>query len=295
MYQNVAIAAFSCDIYEEVWKVFYRSFDRYWPDHPQIYICNEFIDSKSEHYTNLTYKDKNVNNWNRNIYDCIKDLDYEYIIFMDCDHIPIFVDYSKIVSCIDVMNNDKSIGFLRFLKTNDCIVQNSTIKIDDMKFNLQDEHNIGSKCQSAIWRKQCLLNELIPHENMNPWEWESSISAQSYKYYQPSDYDSGKIINYLYSGCVSDGYWKVEYFTDVIDIDDDIYKDINFLYNGFICNNINDEFQIKKFKDKFLILYKDEDPMNYLTSFYKGIHESARNPNGLTNDQIIKNIQIFKN
>lgn len=296
--EDSCIVAFSCDIYQEVWKLFYRSFDRYWENHPQIYICNEFIDCKSDKFKNLTYRDNNVNHWSINIYNCIKDLPYEYIIFMDCDHIPVGIDGEKIIDTIQYMRVNQDVGRIRFLYLNDSDSQSYDINISDVHYFDLDT-NIGSLCQSSIWKKDCLIQWLKQSDiGMNPWQWESENNnihlLNSFKYYSPTEDYSGKLINYLYSGCVSDGYWKVEYFCCVVDLHDGLYDGIDFIKNGFIINDINDNDQLLEFIDKFSIIYPECNYQNYITTFYKGIHDAARNEKGLTNYEIIENISKIK-
>ena len=57
---DLAVVCYSCDKNEEVWPIYKKCIDKYWPNHPNIYLLNE---TKKCDYMNTICYDYDLDHW----------------------------------------------------------------------------------------------------------------------------------------------------------------------------------------------------------------------------------------
>ena len=102
---DLAVVVYSCDKNEEVWPIYKKCIDKYWENHPNIYLLTETITSPL--FISIT-KNYDLDHWTARIRNSLKDIKEKYVIFMSDDiFMNDYVNINKLNKCIDILNNNK--------------------------------------------------------------------------------------------------------------------------------------------------------------------------------------------
>lgn len=163
-----AILVLSCDKYEPCWMPFFTLLDKYWENHPKVYLVTE---SKKCKYCDTI----NVNSeiWSVRFLEALRNIKEEYVLVMlDDFFIRDYVDYERINS-------------IRF--TDDIACYNFELEYREPALRL-NEWDVAknnqvylTSTQPSLWCRKKLITFI--DNNMSPWDFESQIINSSYKFY----------------------------------------------------------------------------------------------------------------
>lgn len=223
----------TCDKNEDLWPMFFFFFKKYWHNfNEKIFINTE---SKKFQYDNLKIQNSSENfhsntPWSFRFYQCLKQIDDEYVLLiMDDFFFTDYVDYKEIECCIDRMNEDKSIACFNF-----SVTRGPAVSFDYERYELKDRKSpFRMNLQAGIWRKDKLLKYIRKHEN--PWQFETwgSIRVRRYndKIYHMRK-NSPKVFSYHVGGVIADGKWRTSESVDYIENNGfDVDFNIRGIYN----------------------------------------------------------------
>lgn len=184
MTKNVIIIN-TCDAYNDVWELFFKAFDEYWPrcEYPIILNTEKIknlphgIANKNITIHNFKKGDKQ-DKWGLRLKQTIESTDSKFITLLYDDFIlekPIRRDQIK--KCINWLSKNSEIAV--FYLTH--IPINKNIDVSKFKgFELMPKRG-DFKLNSApsVWRREKLLKYL--YDDDNPWAWEFFGSFRTYK------------------------------------------------------------------------------------------------------------------
>lgn len=254
----MCIVAFSCDIYEQVWKVYLNFLNYSWPNHPQVYICTEYQHPDIQGIKFVNYYNSDTQKWNHNILSCIEQINTGKILFMDCDQLIEYVNEDKIEFIYNTMINDYSIPYIKLIDVH------SAEKSAVNQLLTVDTH-MDALCQACIWNRDALKECLYMYgKQTNPWEWEEEakhiLINRNIKGLQALT-DNNDLFKYTLSGCMTHGFWKMDVLMILIPQYCDMFKDVNFSVNDFIlCYDVpldTLEFIIKNMRDNLNLNCED--------------------------------------
>lgn len=78
---NLAVVIFSCDKNEELWPIFNKCLNKYWKNHPKVYLLTETMQYPYFETINYNY---DINHWSTRIRHSLNDILEDNIIFI-CD------------------------------------------------------------------------------------------------------------------------------------------------------------------------------------------------------------------
>lgn len=153
-------------------------FDKFWPEAKVVYLGFEkpkfdFFNSNHEFYSLAPKQEGGSSKWTRYLYNFIKDLDDDLLVFSIDDYLLADVpNFDMLQIASDIMNKSDKVG--RFDLTFDSQVEGNTLKISNV-----DGREVRVKhpnapyrisTQPAIWKKDFLL-KILDHD-WSPWQFE---------------------------------------------------------------------------------------------------------------------------
>lgn len=161
----------SCDSYEVCWKPFFTLLDKYYPEHPEVYLVCET--KKCEYCKTI-----NVNSdcWSVRVRKALEEIDDEQVLFMlDDFFIRNKVDSDRINLAVSILENDDNVAVVNFEKD-----YRMSVRLND-NWNQQFDNQVYlCSTQPSVWNKKALLSFL--QDDINPWEFETRKISSSYKF-----------------------------------------------------------------------------------------------------------------
>lgn len=162
------LVVLSCDKYEPCWKPFFTLLEKYYPNHPEVYLINE---SKHCPYCKTISIDSDI--WTERFREALVAIpDDEVLVMLDDFFIRQPVDEERI-------NN---------IKLQDGVIcynfelNYRTPLVSGKEWDIQRNNQIFlNSCQPSIWNKQLLIERL--QENQNAQEWEDTLINSPYIHY----------------------------------------------------------------------------------------------------------------
>ena len=186
---DLAIVCFTCDNNEELWPTFYTCLEKYWPNHPQVYLLTETLNYPNMKTINYNY---DLDHWTTRIYKSLEEIKENNILFI-CDDC--FLNAP--------VNIEKLEQALLLLKENvACInLELSFLEEDeDSPFEGFKFKPVGAPCRLSflcgLWNREKLIN-ILNKKSCSPWELEDSQNTEGYDIYQVSDI---KILSWFRDG-----------------------------------------------------------------------------------------------
>lgn len=163
-----SIVVLSCDRYEPCWKAFFTLLDKYFKDHPKVYLVTE---SKTCKYCDTINVDSNI--WSVRFREALKVIPYDYVLVMlDDFFIRDYVDFKRIED-IDFKEGVICYNFEKNYREP---------LIHGEEWNIQRNNQVYlNSCQPSLWRKDLLIERL--QEDKNPQEWELTCVNSPYVHY----------------------------------------------------------------------------------------------------------------
>ena len=163
-----SIVVMSCDKYEPCWKVFFTLLDKYWEQHPKVYLVTE---SKKCEYCDTINVDSSV--WSVRFREALKKIDSDYVLTM--------LDDFFIRDCVDT----KRIDNIRF--DNDTVCYNFELEYREPalrlnEWDIQKNNQVYlTSTQPSLWCKEKLID--LINTDMSPWDFELRVIDSPYKFY----------------------------------------------------------------------------------------------------------------
>lgn len=223
----------SCDIYSDVWELFFASVRQNWKNCPFEFVLN--TESKQFEMEDINLRVSNCdgdNTWGRRFRNALKSIDTPYVLpiledFVLTDK----VDESIIYKIMEWMDKEKDISVF-YIYNHPYVIKEKT-KYD--KFGLLPQ-NCPYRLTTAIgvWRTEMLYSYIKDMES--PWEWEmyGSIRARRFKtkMFALLSKDD-EVFKFPYGGVIRRGLWH----TETPEIADKYGTNIDFTKRGFMDPN----------------------------------------------------------
>lgn len=196
---------------EDLWEGFFTALTTQWKDFNLPVVVN--TETKTCAFKNLNIKTinsgagKRNSVWGRRLINTLKQIDTEYVLFFLEDFwLDAPVDVEHFEKCRQWMRDNKDVACLSFQRVKDAE------NMQDGRFERFEKRSQNGKyrmnCQSALWRRENLISNIMAHENA--WEWEKYGTIRSRR-----DKDSiyslidgmPKVFSYDLGGVVYKGRW----------------------------------------------------------------------------------------
>ncbi|AXH14463.1 hypothetical protein CP985_11050 [Malaciobacter mytili LMG 24559] len=170
----------TCDAYNDVWELFFKAFEEYWPDCEYNIVLNtEKIKCNLSNVTTHTFNETStLDNWGKRFKQTLQDIDSDFVIMLYDDFIlEGNVNKNKIKQCIKWLEDEKNKDICAFY-----FIHSQNKNIDDGKFEgferlpLKADYKLNSA--PAIWKKDKLISFI--EDNDSPWAWEYFGSYRTY-------------------------------------------------------------------------------------------------------------------
>lgn len=212
MVENIIVVN-TCDAYEDVWELFFRAFQEYWPDCKYRIVLNtenkkislDYIDVKAHNFNSPNGNDI----WGMRLKKTLQACESKYVLMLYDDFLlEGCVNQEKIIKCIKWLNDNPDVVVFYF--TNIPVNQN----INDCRFDSfeliprKGDYKLNSA--PSIWRRKKLIQFI--QDKDNPWAWEFFGSYRTYKI-TDSFYCAKKAnediypYNYSMGGAIYRGKW----------------------------------------------------------------------------------------
>lgn len=239
MKNELSILVNTCKSYEDVLKIFFIAFDKYWKNCPyKVYINTEAENNK-------------IDDWGFRLISSLDEIDSQYVLMLYDDFIlEDYVSDKKIEDLINIIKCDKNIAAIYLINT----MLTGKEFCDANKLNLIKD-NVEYKLNSTpgIWNKDVLLKYTKPGDT--PWAWEvfgtyrTRNERELFLTINDSENDVYRY-NYKQGGAIYRGKWV----RDVIDkIELDLNYSINWDERGIASSKIYEKRNIR-WKYNFLKL-----------------------------------------
>ncbi len=253
--QNVTMLVNSCDLYQDIWPMFFCALKEYWPDRDMNIILNtesKNIDFKVDgltvhHFIDDSGKDK----WGARFLKVLQSIKSEYVVVVYDDFIlESRFDSRRLRALIKHMDLNKNIA-VSYL-----VALGLPTKLDKRHKDqvvLQDNVDYRLNSAPALWRRENLIEYTGPNDN--PWAWEVFGSYRTYNdkklFYAPIAPESDLYVyNHKKGGAIYRGKWVSE----VVLLKKKKYDlNINFNVRGFSSEYLPEKRSLA-WKLKFILL-----------------------------------------
>lgn len=166
--KDYSILVLSCDKYEPCWTPFFKLLDKYFKDHPKVYLATE---SKTCPYCDTINVDSEI--WSERFLGALREIESDYVLVM--------LDDFFIRDYVDVDRID-NIEF-----TSDIICYNFEIDYREPalrlnEWDIQKNNQVYlTSTQPSLWDRKKLIT--LIGDNMSPWEFELQVVDSPYDFY----------------------------------------------------------------------------------------------------------------
>lgn len=164
------ILVLSCDKYSYLWPTFFTLLDKYYPNHPEVYLSTE---QKQCKYCKTINTKSDV--WTTRYQNALRQIPDDYILVLLEDFfIRQPVDEKRINESLELMKKNKKIAVCNFELQYRKGIENAYPGYDVQKNN----QVYLNSCQPSLWNKEILINRL--EKSQDAWEWETSVINSPY-------------------------------------------------------------------------------------------------------------------
>ena len=202
---NLALVIFSADINKDLWTINDKLINKYWPNHPKIYLLTETEQYNNFNTINFNYP---INKWTMRMRKSLETIEDDYIIFM-CDDcfIQSKVNEELLEESLKVIQSNDNIANINFELSFD--QKDTECDFPFLKYRPKYS-SIRLSLLCGLWNKEKLINVLS--QNCSPWEIEKRQDDKNYDYYILKD----KFIIHWFNnapnlcGAIKEGKWYKE-------------------------------------------------------------------------------------
>lgn len=170
MSRNVAIAFIVYDGYEDLWDDAIRCIDKFWPNHPQIYM---FTNAISHNWDNVKSYPVGVHaEWSMKVQKAVEVIEEDYFILLLEDFfIGASVDNNEFSQLMDYIEGN-DIVYCKLCDNNRILPSQKPKYDNETPFQIiRKNQKYGICLQPAIWNKN-FLKALVGEGNYNAWVFE---------------------------------------------------------------------------------------------------------------------------
>lgn len=166
--RDYAILVLSCDKYEPCWRPFFTLLDKYWEDHPDVYLVTE---SKKCKYCDTINVDSEF--WGKRFKTALESIEYKQVLVMLDDFFIRGPVDSERIYAIEFEENDICYNFeLEYREPKERMIG----------WDLQKDNQVYlTSTQPSLWDREKLLG--LIKDNMSPWEFELQYVSSPYNFY----------------------------------------------------------------------------------------------------------------
>ena len=184
---KVTIIINTCDKYEDAWEPFFNLLKIHWPEceNYRIILNTENKIFNCDYLNIETICGGSEKTWSQRLKFVLDQINTEFVLlFLEDFFLMSRVNMEAFNEAVDFISNDKSVGYvgLKYNKTHTFRDKN----MEEPKEHFFDRTLTDTvnriNCNTALWRKDFLLNLLRMHES--PWEFEKYGSYRSKRYDQ---------------------------------------------------------------------------------------------------------------
>ena len=154
---DYVILVLSCDKYEPCWTPFFTLLDKYFTNHPKVYLVTE---TKKCEYCETINVDSDI--WSKRFLEALRKIKNEYVLVMLDDF---FIrDYVDVDRINDIEFTDDIICYNFELE-----YREPAVMLNEWDIQKNNQVYLNS-CQPTLWCKSKLMQRL--YNSLNPQEWE---------------------------------------------------------------------------------------------------------------------------
>ena len=233
---DVTILVNTCDLYHDVWPLFFAALNEYWPNRSYDLLLNTEKRSAEGIKVHNFLAINGNNSWGLRLRETLESIKTKYVLALYDDFIvEATINESELQNIITKMNEDESIAVIYLTELG---LKTQKIIEDDSKYVLLEDYiDFRLNSAPALWRREDLLRYTGPHDN--PWAWEVFGSYRTYgdgkKMYSPSSpANDVYIYNHKKGGAIYRGKWVAEV---VVEKNKKYNLNIDFTKRGFSFEN----------------------------------------------------------
>lgn len=164
------ILVLSCDKYSYLWPTFFTLLDKYYPNHPEVYLSTE--QKKCKYCKTINTKSEV---WTDRYQNALRQIPDDYVLVLLEDFfIRQPVDEKRINESLELMKKNKKIAVCNFELQYRKGIENAYPGYDVQKNN----QVYLNSCQPSLWNKEILIDRL--EKSQDAWAWETSVINSPY-------------------------------------------------------------------------------------------------------------------
>lgn len=166
--KDYVILVLSCDKYWACWKPFFILLDKYWKNHPKVYLVTE---SKTCEYCDTINVNSDI--WSVRFLGALREI--------ECEHVLVMLDDFFIRGPVDSDRIDR----IKFGDNDICYnfeleYREPALRLNEWDIQKNNQVYLNS-CQPALWDRKKLMTRL--YCDLNPQEWETQVIDSRYIHY----------------------------------------------------------------------------------------------------------------
>lgn len=245
---KITILVNTCDQYSDLWLMFYKALEEYWPDRQVEVVFNtENISSFGFDTQCCSIHNSESLEWGQRLRDVLASIDTTYVL-MVCDDFILedYINVGAIEDIIDYMDGNEKISSFYLDKID--LESIGGCKYDGFSL-ISPEAEYRLNTAPAIWKKSDLL--LFTGGVDTPWAWEVFGTYRTQKFdkdFYQRDAASIYTFNGKKGGAIYRGKWVAEVVVPKVE---KYNLNIDFNLRGF-SSDLVDERRTMKWKISFL-------------------------------------------
>jgi len=270
--KNLTIIVNTCDDYSDVLSIFFKSFEKWWPDCPYPIVINTESKQYSSLYPAITYTyqlNNKKDDWGGRLLSTLSQIKTDFVLMVYDDYIlEEKVEIEKIKRAISLLESNDQTAVTYLIKTSLPIIQSDKKSLFDA---IKDKVDFKLNSAPGIWRRKVLMNYTSPGDN--PWAWEVFGTYRTWgdgmSYYSINqNHKDIFCYNYSKGGAIYRGKWV----KDVVEkAKKDFQLNIDWSERGFSSEKIKEprsfvwkiQFMLTGWK---MVGFK---ALNFLKSYFK--------------------------
>jgi hypothetical protein len=169
--QVLTIVVNTCDDYSDVLEIFFKAFEKWWPNCPYSIVIN----TESNQYVtsfparvNTSQSNVNTDDWGARLLSTLTDIESEFVLMVYDDFIlEENVDSDQIQKAILLLESQDRAAVTYLINTSLPLMTDDS---ESVFVPIKDRVEYRLNSAPGIWRRQVLMDYTSPGDN--PWAWE---------------------------------------------------------------------------------------------------------------------------
>tara|TARA_B100000963_G_scaffold361702_1_gene398806 strand:+ start:6060 stop:6908 length:849 start_codon:yes stop_codon:yes gene_type:complete len=212
--KNLTIVVNTCDDYSDVLEIFFKAFEKWWPNCPYPIVINTESNQYKSSFpasVHTSAYDSNTDDWGARLLSTLLEIESEFVLMVYDDFIlEEKVDRDQIHKALLLLDSEEHAAVTYLINTSLPLMSS-----DDESLFVPIKDNIEYRLNSApgIWRRQILMDYTFQGDN--PWAWEVFGTYRTWgdglSYYSIGpNQDDIFPYNYSKGGAIYRGKWVKE-------------------------------------------------------------------------------------